>query len=81
MADEIIEMLDNPYEHPLVSHVCGRCAHWNGPYPVERRWSCAAFPELIPLEIWRGEKDHTAPYPGDHGIRFERLREKVPAGG
>lgn len=31
---------------------------------------CAAFPDGIPAEIWAGG-DHTAPWPGDHGILFE----------
>lgn len=31
---------------------------------------CKAFKE-IPHEIWVNEIDHTKPYPGDNGIRFE----------
>lgn len=35
--------------------------------------NCKAFQEQnsIPIEIWEGELDHTQPYPGDNGIRFE----------
>ena len=32
---------------------------------------CAAFPGGIPDEILFGEVEHDAPFPGDHGIRFE----------
>ena len=73
MSDEIVEWLDNQYEHPPVSYICGRCIHWHGPHPVERRWTCDAFPDLIPLAIWRGENDHTEPYPGDHDIRVRLM--------
>lgn len=81
MADQIAEVLDGPYDNPLLSPVCARCIHWNGPYPFEQRWTCAAFPERIPVEIWKGENHHTEPYPGDHGIRFEPILQEVTAGG
>ena len=31
---------------------------------------CAAF-ERIPDDIWLGQVDHTEPYPGDKGYRYE----------
>lgn len=33
---------------------------------------CAAFPDGIPEEIAYGDNLHTRPYPGDHGIQYER---------
>ena len=45
--------------------------------------SCDAFGKgRIPLPIWEGQNDHTRPYPGDNGTRFERgiprfLRERT----
>lgn len=58
--------LDTDSEIPPISPVCIYCKHWLG---IRR---CSAFRDtLIPLPIWLGEHDHTAPYPGDHGIQFE----------
>jgi len=37
--------------------------------------SCKAFPDEIPDEIFTGEYDHTEPYEGDNGIRFEPIKE------
>ena len=37
-------------------------------------WVCAAFPKPpgIPYEIQNGENDHLEPFPGDHGIQYEK---------
>ena len=36
---------------------------------------CDAFPDGIPEPILTGEHDHTKPYPGDGGIRYEALEK------
>jgi hypothetical protein len=36
---------------------------------------CSAFPDNIPKEILSGQNDHTTPYPGDNGIRFEPIEK------
>lgn len=36
------------------------------------RHVCAAFPDGIPDEIAFGNNKHLKPYPGDHGIIYEK---------
>lgn len=52
----------------LFSPVCAYCKHLKE--TSERK--CEAF-DKIPFEIWSGKNNHKNPYPGDHGIRFERV--------
>lgn len=35
--------------------------------------TCKAFPKGIPVKILTGHWDHTRPFRGDNGIRFERI--------
>jgi len=37
---------------------------------------CEAFPNGIPDEIAYGDNDHTKPFKGDNGIRYEKESEK-----
>lgn len=39
--------------------------------PVRGRWACAAFPGGIPSRLLCAAADHSEPFPGDQGIRFE----------
>jgi hypothetical protein len=55
--------------------VCLTCAHFHA---YERSGEfCDAFPDGIPLDILKGKNDHTAPYPGDHGIQYEPRTEPI----
>ena len=45
---------------------CLICKHW------QKNKQCRAFSD-IPLVIRTNEHDHSQPYPGDNGIRFEPL--------
>ena len=47
---------------------CFHCAHLLG------NKKCAAFDDEIPMEIRTNEHDHRKPFPGDNGIRFEKLK-------
>jgi hypothetical protein len=59
--------------------ICVGCKHLN-PAQEWGNGKCAAFPDGIPDEIWVKGFDHTKPYPGDHGIRFEAKAEAaIPA--
>ena len=53
------------------------CAHLIGVYQPhddesDERPCCTAFPTGIPPEIAYGDNPHTKPYPGDHGIQYQR---------
>jgi hypothetical protein len=51
------------------SNQCIECLHNLGD------WKCDAFPKGIPEEIATGEHDHTKPFKGDNGIRFEHIKK------
>jgi hypothetical protein len=47
---------------------CGLCKNY------KENLKCRAFPQGIPKEILEG-KDHTEPFKGDNGIRFEPIED------
>ena len=58
----------------LLSPVCNFCKHFSFEASIDRGLPvCGAFPDGIPVEIWKGDNKHTESYPGDHGIQFEQL--------
>jgi len=48
--------------------ICVLCKHFT---PSDKA-RCKAFPDGIPNDIFSGLKGHEKPYPGDHGIQFEK---------
>jgi hypothetical protein len=62
---------DREFDTPRTSRVCDYCRHR---FLALHQRRCAAFPDGIPMPIWRAEHDHRTPYAGDHGIRWEALR-------
>lgn len=62
--------IDKGHDIPVYSEVCTFCKNFNR---ESRGRTCKAFPEEIPQEIWLGKHDHKTPFPGDHGIRFEKV--------
>lgn len=63
---------DSSVNMPFLSPICSDCIHWQ----TKLIRGCKAFPTLngIPKEIWKGKHDHSTPFPGDHGIMFERTK-------
>lgn len=62
---------DRELDIPRTSRICDFCRH--------RFWAlhqrrCEAFPDGIPMPIWRAQHDHRTPFPGDRGVRWEALR-------
>ncbi len=60
--------------------ICYRCKHF---FIENDTWKCEAFteekmwcknqviPTCIPFQILSGELDHSQPFPGDMGLRYE----------
>jgi len=57
-----------------------KCKHFIGVKTegdeTTERVVCKAFPEIIPFEIAYGNNDHTKPFKGDNGIRFEPIKKE-----
>ena len=53
---------------------CTKCALFTTDH------TCEAFPCGVPDEIFLGAFDHRRAYPGDDGIRFEKISKQRSAG-
>lgn len=70
---EIYERDERKLAETIFSPVCNLCKHFSVKRSLESGIPvCIAFPDGIPVEIWKGDNNHTEPYPGDRGIRFEQ---------
>lgn len=47
------------------SDQCISCKHYR------MLLKCKAYPDGIPVDIITGKHDHTKPFPGDNGVRYE----------
>ena len=57
----------------VISPICLGCEHFNT--LDNDKLSCKAYPDGIPKEIITSEHDHTKPFKGDNGIRFEPVED------
>lgn len=58
-------------------HLCTICRRFDRDAARRGRWECDAFPQGIPEPIRHEHVLHTAPYPGDHGLQFEKDHELI----
>jgi hypothetical protein len=59
--------------------ICLKCKHFNQDLK-STKFDCAAYPDGIPEAIYTSQNDHTQPYPGDNGIRFEPIEKDTDNG-
>lgn len=64
---------ESEYEETIISGTCNFCRHLNMSEFIKH--TCKAFPDGIPPDIWLGKNNHTKPYPGDNGVRFEKVTQ------
>ncbi len=66
-----LRLFPSNVEANLIGARCAECLHLVD--LVEGL--CLAFPEGIPKDLMQDRILHDQPYPGDHGIRYERAPE------
>lgn len=59
-------------DFPTYSPQCCRCRHIRA-VTLGEPFTCDAYPDGIPDQVWLAMVKHTAPLEGDHGIRFEEV--------
>ena len=68
-----------PHSHPRWWYggdyvpACFQCSHFRG--MIGGKVRCAAFPDGIPTELTAPNVIHNKPFPGDHGLQFEKYEE------
>ncbi len=75
MSNDLV--IDDDFKRMLSFYdaACVTCVHNTGPgmiNGVQHHFTCPAFPHGIPTDIITGENRHTKPYPGDHGIQYQK---------
>lgn len=67
--DRLTKIDDRELDEVIYSPVCTSCKHL---LDITQH-KCTAF-DRIPNEIWVGKNNHKKPYPGDHGIQYEKSK-------
>jgi hypothetical protein len=71
---EFYELDDRELAEMIYSPVCNLCKRFSIVNSIDIGIHvCDAFPDGIPEEIWRGDNNHTKPYPGDNGRTYAVL--------
>lgn len=65
---KMIKIDDTQYEIGITSPTCNSCVNLES--SIDRK--CVAFPNGIPMYIWKGENDHKTSVEGDNGIVFTK---------
>ena len=60
---------------PVTSRQCMNCHRFIGAASGVDTGTCGAF-AAIPVEIWVGAFDHSKPYAGDRGLRFDPIQKE-----
>lgn len=68
-------VIDKEFEIPKYSNVCHRCVHLTDGYNKK----CKAFPNAIPLDIWKGENKHKRVHPGQNNNIVFKARKRAGA--
>lgn len=73
MDDESHGIDERELAETIYSPVCKLCKHFSIKRSIDSGFPvCDAFPDGIPVDIWKGDNNHTKPYLGDRGIQFEQ---------
>lgn len=68
MIKTVIERMSS--DEIVSNNICSECIHYKGGFPPK----CEAYPREIPNEIYYNGFDHRKEFPGDQGIRFEKVK-------
>ncbi len=70
--------MEEKYLDGLFDSICPVCKHYHGNNQIEFLiGTCDAYPDGIPIEVWKREINHIEPYSQDNGIQFEPIDDEI----